>query len=71
MKFTLFLVAAIILGAIALIVVVDAHNDLQWVYGTHGGEKCYLKGSEHGNIRYPSEPYSSYSACVNALMNRP
>lgn len=71
MKVTLYILLAIILALMALFLIMTAQAQLEWVHGTHGGEKCYLKGTEHGNIKYPSEPFKSYTACWESLQKLP
>lgn len=45
---------------------VNAQNDLEWVHGKYG-EKCYIKGTEHKNIKYPVY-FDSYEECELDLL---
>lgn len=70
MNFATVTIIAIIIGLGAIFFLVTAEAELEWIHGTRGGEKCYLKGTEHGNIKYPSAPFKSYTACWESLQKQ-
>lgn len=65
MNFATVCLIGIVLGLMAVFFLVNAHASLEWVHGKYG-EKCYIKGTEHKNIRYPVY-FDSREECLRDL----
>lgn len=59
------LCVVLLVACAALFFVYKAHSNLLWVHGKYG-EKCYLAGSEHKNIKYPVY-FNTRQECLDDL----
>lgn len=58
-------IVAIILLVLASLAVAYAVNKGEYVRGEYG-KKCYITGSQHGNIKYPIY-YDTLAECLKSL----
>lgn len=57
------IIAAVILGLVAFSISATSNNN--FVRGKHGS-KCYMEGTEHGNIRMPIY-FETLEECLKSL----